>query len=53
MADGDGLDFDIALEHPIRDGAYVAVGLGLGTLAFGVGLSALAVVLERLTGGSE
>ncbi len=53
MADGDGLDFDVSLEHPIRDGAYVAVGLGLGTLALGVGLSALAVVLERLTGGSE
>lgn len=53
MADGDGLDFDLSLEHPIRDGAYVAVGLGLGTLAFGVGLTVLSTVLSRLTGGAE
>jgi hypothetical protein len=53
MADGDGLDLDVSLEHPVRDGAYVAMGLGLGTLALGIGLSALATVLDRLTGGSE
>lgn len=52
MADG-GMDLEVSLENPIRDGAYVAVGLGLGTLAFGAGLTALSVILERLTGGSE
>ena len=52
MADG-GMDLEVSLENPIRDGAYVAVGLGLGTLALGVGLTALSTVLGRLTGGSE
>lgn len=49
MADGDGIDLELSLENPIRDGAYVAIGLGLGTLGLGVGLSALAAVLSRLT----
>lgn len=49
MADNDGIDLELSLENPIRDGAYVAVGLGLGTLGLGVGLSALAAVLSRLT----
>ncbi len=49
MADGDGMDLDVSLEHPIRDGAYVAMGLGLGTLALGVGLTALSTILGRLT----
>jgi hypothetical protein len=53
MAHDDGIDFEVSLEHPIRDGAYVAIGLGLGTLGLGVGLSALAAVLSRLTGGTE
>lgn len=53
MADGDGIDLEVSLEHPVRDGAYVAMGLGLGTLALGIGLSALATVLDRLTGSSE
>ncbi len=49
MADGNGMDLDVSLEHPIRDGAYVAMGLGLGTLALGVGLTALSTILGRLT----
>ena len=49
MADGTGMDLDVSLEHPIRDGAYVAMGLGLGTLALGVGLTALSTILGRLT----
>ena len=53
MADGDGFDLEVSLENPIRDGAYVAVGLGLGTLALGVGLTALSTVLGRLSGKSE
>ncbi len=41
-------DVDLTLAHPIKDGAYVAIGLGIGTLVLAAGLTAVEVLLTRL-----
>jgi hypothetical protein len=41
-------DVDVELSHPIKDGAYVAIGLGLGTLVLAAGLTAVEILLTRL-----
>jgi len=41
-------DVDLSLSHPIKDGAYVAIGLGLGTVALAIGFTAIEILLTRL-----
>ena len=41
-------DVDLSLAHPVKDGAYVAIGLGIGTLVLAAGLTALDILLTRL-----
>ena len=46
--DDDGDDVDLSLSHPIKDGAYVAIGLGLGTVALAIGFTAFEILISRL-----
>jgi len=41
-------DVDLSLAHPVKDGAYVAIGLGIGTLVLAAGLTAVDILLTRL-----